>query len=430
MNATISYVKNYRKGLNRMGLRGKLIFHITSVVAILSIFHLIIGFEMSKSTAILLLILLVIDVAGDYWTVMSTRKELKRLALRLKDIAEGEGDLTKKLEADGKGEIEEVVHWYNRFVEKLHAILLDIDGSTRKLTIASTNVSTNMGNTSAGLIRIKEDLNLLADGAEQNSAAVQQTAAGTEELAKTANMITTLSGEAKNLGEDTRKRAEQGQQAVDYIVNNIIEFASIAQETGKIMATLEKSSQEIGKIVDIITRIASQTNLLALNAAIEAARAGEHGRGFAVVAEEVRKLAEGSAEAAKDIASLIKGIQEQSGWALNSMHEAKEKIQNGVSRGEEVKQGIEAIVEDVIQVAAKIHIIDQKAISQQQISEHIAGAMDEIAQVSTTTANKVNTVYLVMEQQGNMVNALNSTADELALLAKDLKTVVGQFHIS
>jgi methyl-accepting chemotaxis protein len=413
-----------------MSLQGKLIFHITSVLAILGLFQLFIGFEMSKSTAILLVILLVVDVAGDYWTVTSTRKELKSLANRLRDIAEGEGDLTKRLKEEGKGEIVEVTYWFNRFVERLQTVIREIDNSTEKVALASTSVSGSMNDTTRGLAKIRGDLELLAEGAEQNSAAVQQTAAGTEELAGTAGLISELSSGAKGLGGATVARAESGQQAVGHIVKSINEFAAIAKEAGGTMASLEKSSQEIGKIVDIITGIATQTNLLALNAAIEAARAGEQGRGFAVVAEEVRKLAEESAEAAKDIANLIKGVQEQSGWALNAMQHAEERIIAGVREGEGVKQEIETIVGDINQVVDKINIIDQQAKSQQNISEQIARAMDEIAQVSTNTAEKVNTVYRIMDNQEQAAAGLNKTAEDLSHLARDLKAIVHLFKVN
>ncbi len=173
-------------------------------------------------------------------------------------------------------------------------------------------------------------------------------------------------------GENSEKEARKGQELLFLLAQNIQEISRVTQEVAQSISTLEVRSQEISKIVDLITGIAEETNLLALNAAIEAARAGEAGRGFAVVASEVRKLAEQSAQAAQQISALIEEVKNDTQMAVERMERAEDRVQEGVKESEEVAknfQNILATVQKVIQSVSSLGLVFEEAKNSQKITE-------------------------------------------------------------
>ena len=192
---------------------------------------------------------------------------------------------------------------------------------------------------------------------------------------------------------------------------------------------LGERSKEIGQIVDTITGIAGQTNLLALNAAIEAARAGEQGRGFAVVAEEVRKLAEQSAVAAKQIAAMIGEIQQDTVRAVAAMEDGTREVKTGTAvvnnAGESFAQ-IAALVEKVSTQVGQIAVAIEKMAGN---SSHVVAAMREIDQVSKHTAAETQTISAATEEQSASMEEMAASSQRLAQMAISLENAVKQFQI-
>ena len=172
---------------------------------------------------------------------------------------------------------------------------------------------------------------------------------------------------------------------------------------------------QIGEVIDVINDIADQTNLLALNAAIEAARAGEHGRGFAVVADEVRKLADRTTEATREIAESIQAIRDDTGQAVSQMNAGTEQVQMGADRAKEAGQSLEQIVANATDVAQMIQSIAATAEQQSAAASHVSETIDMISAVSVETSEEAD------KNASALVN-LRSTAQHLG-------TVVGQFKV-
>ncbi|MBI5587069.1 MAG: methyl-accepting chemotaxis protein, partial [Deltaproteobacteria bacterium] len=193
------------------------------------------------------------------------------------------------------------------------------------------------------------------------------------------------------------------------------EVAASTAVTAKTIKELGKSSEEIGTIVSVINDIADQTNLLALNAAIEAARAGEQGRGFAVVADEVRKLAERTTKATKEISAMIKTIQSETGKAVDAMDAGTDKVENGVRLANEAGDALRQIVTGVEDVTDKISHIATSAEEQSSTTDEITRNMDSIAEVAKSNVAAI----------GEVANA----TDEMARLATELKDLVSKFKI-
>ncbi|MFO0729980.1 MAG: methyl-accepting chemotaxis protein [Nitrospiraceae bacterium] len=228
-----------------------------------------------------------------------------------KDIAKGEGDLTKRVPVEGDDEIARLGGYFNEFIEKLQKMIKKVAHVTDKVASASVELSATAEE--------------ISKGTENLTSRASQTAAAVEEMNATVGQVAQNSGKAASLAQDTVKTAQEGGAVVSSTISGMQHLSEAVSNSATIIAELGRSSDQIGEIVRTIEDIADQTNLLALNAAIEAARAGEQGRGFAVVADEVRKLAERTTKATKEIGDMIRQIQHDTRGAVDSMQQGTQR---------------------------------------------------------------------------------------------------------
>lgn len=319
----------------------------------------------------------------------------------MKDISEGDGDLTSRLKVTGTDEIGQLAESFNGFISKIQQIIQEVTASTSQLSAAAEEMSMITGETQSGVQRQQTETSLVATAMNEMSSTVHEVANNAESAASAAS-------QADN-------QAEQGKQIVSSTMSSITALASEVETASNVINQLEKDSESIGSILEVIRGIAEQTNLLALNAAIEAARAGEQGRGFAVVADEVRSLASRTQESTQEIQDMIERLQKGSRDAVTAMEAGKEQAHQTVGQASQAEASLSEISSAVAQI--------------NEMNAHIAQAARQQGEVAEETNKNIVNITQVAEGTANGAEQLATASQEMASLAVNLESQVSHFKI-
>jgi methyl-accepting chemotaxis protein len=342
-------------------------------------------------------------------------KALKEMIASFQDIAEGEGDLTKRITIHSKDEIAELAGWFNTFLEKLQGIIRQIAGGVDTLSSSSTELSAISEQMRQGTQSASEKANTVAAATEEMSANMTNVAAAMEQSATNTNMVATASEEMSATISEIAQNAEKARGISD-------EAARKSADASTNMDQLGTAADAIGKVVEAITEISEQVNLLALNATIEAARAGEAGKGFAVVANEIKELAKQTADASQDIKEKIGAIQGTTETTVGQISEITSVI-NAVN---EVVATIATAVEE--QSTATKEVADNVAQASRGIQE-VNENVNQSSSVSTEISSDIAGVSASMDEMASGSEQVKVSAGELSELSENLKQMVDQFKI-
>lgn len=355
------------------------------------------------------------------------RVRIAKMVNMLREIAQGKGDLTRKININANDEIGEMAEWFNQFISKLREIIVDVKQTSGIVLSASQQLSTAVEESNNAMSSISTSVTEIATRMQENASAVEETTASIEEVAGSAESVARTSQQAVEDTVHAQRNAEKGNEAVNEIIKSINEVSQFSIEVRKTISELEVSSNEIGNILDIISGIADQTNLLALNAAIEAARAGEHGRGFAVVAEEIRKLAEQSSASAKEIANLVKGIQQRTVQVVNTVGVQEKKILISVEKARLIEQSIKEILQSINHIVTKVNDIAASSQEQAAATEQMTKSMDSVSKATDHVAKNAAEISGAVEEQVSTLEEIGAITEEMSAMVKVLNDKVNQF---
>jgi len=342
-------------------------------------------------------------------------KPIRTMIAMLKDIAEGEGDLTKRIVDNSGDETEEMANWFNQFIGKVQHIIKDVTdnaatlySSSQTLTGVSRQMSTNAAHTSdtAGSVaaaseEMSANMHSVAAAMEEASTNVSMVAAATEEMSSTINEI-----------------AENTEKARDITASAVTRTVSASSQVGE----LGRAAREIGKVVETITEISSQVDLLALNATIEAARAGDAGKGFAVVAGEIKELARQTAEASGEIKQRVEGIQSNTEGTVSEINDVSQVV-NEINT---IVATIATAVEEQSATTREIvSNVSQASVGLSEVNENVA----QSSQVSSEIAREISDVTGSANDISASCSEVNSSSEQLAALAEKLNQMVKQFKV-
>ncbi len=350
---------------------------------------------------LILILILLVSAAGCVF--LSSRYlilgPLKAVSDSLSELAEGHGNLSKRLDIQGNGEIANLGKNFNRVIHSIHDIVDNV-------VEATAHVSTNIRNMSEATDDTVNATNQQLKETEQVAAALNELSASAEEVARSAD-------ETANRTKDASAAAEEGTRVMSSSQETIQRLTGQIEATAGKIQVLKDSSENIGSVMEVIRSIAEQTNLLALNAAIEAARAGEQGRGFAVVADEVRSLAQKTQNSTEEIESIIHQLQKAADEAHSSMNTSIDSVQETIETSGKVENTLSYIRENVATI--------------NDMSHQIATASSEQSSVASEVSKIISAIYSLSETVANDTAIIAKNSAEIADESRTLKEKMKQF---
>jgi methyl-accepting chemotaxis protein len=346
---------------------------------------------------------------------ISVVKPINSVVAGLKDAAQGEGDLTKRLNIDSNDEVGELAKWFNEFVNKMHAIIKEVAANAARLKQSGSNLYQISAALNSGADQTTGRAQSVASASGEMSTNMGSVALAMEEATNNINMVASATEEMSATINEIAQSTEKAREVTGSAVTHAREASGQVDELGR-------SAQEIGKVVETITDISEQVNLLALNATIEAARAGEAGKGFAVVANEIKELAKQTALATGEIKGKVSSIQGST--------------RNTVTRINNIAQVVDEVNEIVSKIAAAV---EEQSTTTREIAGNVAQASQgigdvntKIAQSNSVAADIAREIADVTQAAGEMSNSsgqVNLNAEELSKLSTQLDATVGRFKI-
>jgi len=314
---------------------------------------------------------------------------------------EKNSDLTQRIECNSKDELGELSLSFNLMLDKFQASINSVSDTSQQLAESAQGMAQVTSETATSVQTQRHELDMVATAMNEMTATVV-------EVAKNAN-------DAADAAVETDNQSKEGLNVVTNTVDMIVGLAAEIESAAEVILDLEKDSNQIGSILDVIKGIAEQTNLLALNAAIEAARAGEQGRGFAVVADEVRTLASRTQASTEEIQKMIEKLQGGAKVAVNVMSDSRKYADDSVSNAKSAGEALQMITQSIGKITDMNTQIATAAEEQSAVSEEI-------------NANIVN-INHAAEEAAQGANATSSESERLAEMAKQLELLVQQFKI-
>lgn len=388
--------------------------------------------EVTDIRRIMLILNILVIIAAIAISIVVSRG-ISNVAQQLVAVANeiAEGHITKdELRAKSSDEMGQLAGSFNKMKTNLRELLQRVSQSAEQVSSSSQQLTASANQSAQAANQVTGSITDIADGAENQMNAVEETSSIVQQMSASVQQVAANANQVSEVSSQAAESAKIGGQAVENAIKQMLQIEQKVSASASLVETLGERSKEIGQIVDTISGIAGQTNLLALNAAIEAARAGEQGKGFAVVAEEVRKLAEQSQEAAKQIASLIGEIQGDTDKAVAAMSEGTREVTRGSEVVNSAGVAFQEIADQITKVSGQVREISAAMQQMASGSQQIVASVKDIDSLSRKAAGEAQTVSAATQEQSASVEEIAASSQALSEMAEELQAAVSRFRVS
>ncbi|AJH74325.1 hypothetical protein DJ86_1657 [Bacillus cereus ATCC 4342] len=362
-----------------------------------------------------------------FFILKSIINPLRQLVISAQRISQG--DLTEKIDIRSKDELGQLGGSFNAMAESLRNLISQINTSAGHVAASSEELTASVEQASVATEQITKEMEEISNSAEVQNNEVASGAKLIGEVTRNIQCVADNASEVSASSLYTKQKANEGEQLVKQTVTQMQSIHHSVSQSDNVIKLLDKKSQQIGSILEVIQNIAAQTNLLALNAAIEAARAGEQGRGFAIVADEVRKLAEQSSESSMEIGSLINEIQADVHETVKAMNEVGVEVQSGLQVANDTKQSFYEISKSANDIVSKVHGMVELSNKMTSDAMKVDTSINQISMAVKENSSSMQTIAGSSEEQHASMEEINSSAVQLAQMAEELQELIGGFKI-
>jgi len=361
----------------------------------------------------------------------------------LKNIAQGEGDLTMRLDIESKNEVGELAEWFNLFVEKIQGVVRQVAENMKNLGASADKMTDIAGTLASDSNEMTAQTESISGTTMQMTANINSMASASEQMSTNAQSVSASAEQMSHNMSSVASAVEQMSAAIGGIAENAKNGAAVSSQAAQlsdnaesVMNALGEAASEIGQVTEVIKRIAEQTNLLALNATIEAASAGDAGKGFAVVASEIKELAGQSARAAEDISGRIEGVQKKSGEAVSVIKNVSEIINNINKSSSIISSSVEQMTQSANEISANVFQANTGVGNIASSIAEVAKGSNDVARNTGEAAKGANEVSrgiqnLAQAAAGSNISAqqVSNSAGELVQLSDNIQKLIEQFKV-
>ncbi len=339
------------------------------------------------------------------------------------------GDLNVQLRADRNDDFGELNRNFGEMAGELKNVIAGVQHKAMQAAEASSSLTSSVEQNVQMQAEVLHTAEQVSQGAETQEHAAGETARVMEEMARAIQEIAQTAYQVSEAAADMKYKAAGGGTTISQIGTQMTSISAAVDRSATCIRQLQQRSREVEGMAELISGIASQTNLLALNAAIEAARAGEHGKGFAVVAEEVRKLADQSAQSAGQISGTLGLMRQDTDQAVSLMEEGIREVNAGIQLSQETGKAFHQIETAISEVSSQTE--DMSAVTEQMSasSEEVSSSVSELSEIASVSRKGAVEVTDISHRQREALGGISSSSEDLRVMAEELNELIAKFKI-